>query len=428
MRAAGDGKIDTGNSLKQRTGLTDANQDYRKRPVWPGCGYWILSMIVAGGTASSLMADFGAEVVKIERPGGGDPLRNWGPFANGVSLWWKVHSRNKKSVTLNLGTPEGQSILKDMAAKADALIEGFRPGVMERWGLGPDDLLQVNPGLIMLRYSGFGQTGPYKDRPGFGHDRRVHERLRGHDRFPGHPAGAAPGAAGRRGGRRLRSNGRNDGPVPPRRRRQREGPGGRRVFVRAALPAVHPSRHHVRPDGHKSRARRQRFPRRPPPRSLYRTSDQRWMGLSATSQSTFEGLARAMGMPELIDRPSFLDNASRIENRDELNDELNSWLSQRTLNETLDQLIPAGGVVGPVYGAADIVEDPHYQAREDIIEINDPELGHTRMLGIVPKFSETPGAVEHAGPTVGQHNSDIYGEWLGLSAAELAGMTERGVI
>jgi formyl-CoA transferase len=164
------------------------------------------------------------------------------------------------------------------------------------------------------------------------------------------------------------------------------------------------------------------------PRSLYRTGDQRWLGLSATSQSTFESLARAMGMAQLIDRPAFADNAARLDNRQELNDELDAWLSGRTLDETLDQLIPAGGVVGPVYNAAQIVEDPHYLAREDIIEIDDPELGHTKMVGIVPKFSDTPGAVEHAGPTVGQHNAAIYGSWLGLGETELAGLKERGVI
>ncbi|MCI0845543.1 MAG: CoA transferase, partial [Chloroflexi bacterium] len=125
-----------------------------------------LSTIVAGSTASSLLADFGAEVVKVERPGAGDPLRNWGPFANGVSIWWKVHSRNKKSITLDLGKEQGQELLKSLVAQADLLIEGFRPGVMERWGLGPDDLHAVNPGLVMVRFSGFGQTGPYKDRPG----------------------------------------------------------------------------------------------------------------------------------------------------------------------------------------------------------------------------------------------------------------------
>ena len=384
-------------------------------------------MIVAGGTASSLMADFGAEVVKVERPGGGDPLRNWGPFANGVSLWWKVHSRNKKSITLNLGNPEGQGILRDLAARADVLIEGFRPGVMERWGLGPEELQAANPALIMLRYSGFGQTGPYKDRPGFG---TIAECMSGYvgmtgfqDTAPVLPpvplADEVAGVFGAMAGMMALYH-------------RDAGGGGKGQVVdvslfeplfRLCIPHVTMfdllgiNRERVGND----------FPDAAP-RSLYRTGDQRWLGLSATSQSTFEGLSRAMGMPELIDRPAFADNATRIENRGELNDELNEWLSERTLDETLGQLIPAGGVVGPVYGAADIVEDPHYQAREDIIEIDDPELGHTRMLGIVPKFSDTPGAVEHAGPTVGQHNAAIYRSWLGLEEKDLAGLTERGVI
>lgn len=403
-------------------------------------------MIVAGGTASSLMADFGAEVVKVERPGGGDPLRNWGPFANGVSLWWKVHSRNKKSVTLNLGNPEGQDILKDLAAKADVLIEGFRPGVMERWGLGPDDLLQVNPGLVMLRYSGFGQTGPYRERPGFGTIAECMSGYVGMTGFQDTPPVLPPvpladevaGVFGAMAGMMAlyHRDAQLSLPLEGEDRGEGENPGlrgsGRGQVIdvslfeplfRLCIPHITMfdllgiNRERVGND----------FPDAAP-RSLYRTRDDRWLGLSATSQSTFEGLAKAMGMPELIDRPAFTDNASRIENREELNDELNAWLSGHTLDETLGQLIPAGGVVGPVYGAADIVEDPHYQAREDIIEIDDPELGHTRMLGIVPKFSETPGAVEHAGPTVGQHNAAIYAAWLGLGEAELAGLSERGII
>ena len=164
------------------------------------------------------------------------------------------------------------------------------------------------------------------------------------------------------------------------------------------------------------------------PRSLYKTSDDCWLGLSATSQSTFESLAHAMGMPELISRPEFKDNAARLENRDTLNDELQEWLGQRDLNETMDLLIPAGGVVGPVYDAAQIMNDPHYLAREDIIDIDDPELGRTKMLGVVPKFSETPGSVEHAGPTVGEHNRHIYGSWLGLGEADLGALAGQGTI
>ena len=411
--------------------MTEANQDTGKGPL-AGLRALDLSMIVAGGTASSLMADFGAEVVKVERPGGGDPLRNWGPFANGVSLWWKVHSRNKKSVTLNLGNAEGQSILKDLAARADVLIEGFRPGVMERWGLGPDELRQINPRLVMLRYSGFGQTGPYKDRPGFG---TIAECMSGYVGMTGFqdtppvlpPVPLADEVAGVFGAMA--------GMMALYHRDAGGGGTGQVVDVSLFEPLFRLCIPHITMFdllGINRERVGNDFPDAAP-RSLYRTGpsedgEGRWLGLSATSQSTFENLARAMGRPELIDRPAFADNASRIENRVELNGELDAWLSKRSLDEALEQLIPAGGVVGPVYSAAQIVEDPHYQAREDIIEIEDPELGHTRMLGIVPKFSETPGAVEHAGPTVGQHNAAVYGAWLGLGEEELTGLSERGII
>ncbi len=405
--------------------MTNARQTAAGGPL-AGLRVLDLSMIVAGGTASSLMADFGAEVVKVERPGTGDPLRNWGPFANGVSLWWKVHSRNKKSVTLNLGDTEGQGILKDLAARADVLIEGFRPGVMERWGLGPDELLEANPGLVMLRYSGFGQTGPYRERPGFGTIAECMSGYVGMTGFQDTPPVLPPvpladevaGVFGAMAGMMALYH------------RDARGGKGQVVDVSLFEPLFRLCIPHITMFDMLG-INRERVGNDFPdaaPRSLYRTGDERWLGLSATSQSTFEGLAKAIGMPELIDRPSFADNAARIENREELNDELNAWLGERTLQDTLDQLIPAGGVVGPVYGAADIIEDPHFQAREDIIEIDDPELGHTRMVGVVPKFSETPGAVEHAGPTVGQHNVTIYGTWLGLSEPELDRLRDRGVI
>ena len=386
-----------------------------------------LSVIVAGGTASSLMADFGAEVVKVEQPGNGDPLRNWGPFANGVSLWWKVHSRNKKSITLNLGAPEGQGVLKRLAEQADVLIEGFRPGVMERWDLGPEALHEVNPRLVMLRYSGFGQTGPYRERPGFGTIAECMSGFVGMTGFQDTPPVLPPvpladevaGVFGAMAGMMALYH------------RDSGGSGKGQVvdlslfepLFRLCIPHVTMfdllgiNRERVGND----------FPDAAP-RSLYRTGDERWLGLSATSQRTFENLARAMGMPELTERPAFKDNAARLENSEELNQELNAWLGQRSLQQIMDQLVPAGGVVGPVYDAAQIVEDPHYQAREDIIEIDDPELGHTRMLGVVPKFSDTPGAVDHAGPTVGEHNAVIYGSWLGLSAEDLEVMGERGTV
>ena len=388
-----------------------------------------LSIIVAGGTASSLLADFGAEVIKVERPGAGDPLRNWGPFANGVSLWWKVHSRNKKSITLNLATPEGQDILKQLAAQADVLIEGFRPGAMELWGLGPDDLQAVNAKLVMLRFSGFGQTGPYKDRPGFG---TIAECMSGYINMTGFPdtapnlppiplADEIAGVFGAMAGMMALYH--RDASGDPDAKGQVVDVSLFEPLFRLCIPHITMfdmlgiNRERVGND----------FPDAAP-RSLYKTSDDRWLGLSATSQSTFERLAQAMGMPNLISRPEFKDNAARLENRDSLNDELQGWLGQRDLEEIMDQLIPSGGVVGPVYDAPQIMSDPHYRAREDIIDIDDPELGKTKMLGIVPKFSETPGAVEHAGPNVGERNQHIYGSWLGLDEGELADMTGQGTI
>ena len=395
-----------------------------------------LSTIVAGSTASSLLADFGAEVVKVERPGTGDPLRNWGPFANGVSLWWKVHSRNKKSITLDLGRDQGQELLKRLAAQSDLLIEGFRPGVMERWGLGPDDLHGVNPGLVMVRYSGFGQTGPYKDRPGFG---TIAECMSGYVAMAGFPdsppllppvplADEISGVFGAMAAmmalyHRDVTSSDGDGIAAHQRSGQVIDMSLFEPLFRLCIPNVTMfdllgiSRERVGND----------FPDAAP-RSLYRTADGRWLGLSATSQATFESLVRAMGLPQLLQDSRFKDNAARLQNVESLNHELQDWLGRRPLTEIMEQLIPAGGVVGPVYDAAQIMEDPHYQAREDILEIDDPELGRTRIPGIVPKFSETPGSVEHAGPTLGEHNSQIYGSWLGLSEQDLEELGEQGVI
>ena len=390
-----------------------------------------LSIIVAGGTATSLLADFGAEVVKVERPGSGDPLRNWGPFANGVSLWWKVHSRNKKSITLNLAETEGQELLKKLALQADLLVEGFRPGAMERWGLGPDDLREINPSLIMVRFSGFGQTGPYKDRPGFGTIAECMSGYVGMTGFSDSPPVLPPipladelaGVFGAMSGmmalyhRDARGPGENGGK-------------GQVIDVSLFEPLFRLCIPHVTMYdllGINRERVGNDFPDAAP-RSLYQTGDQGWLGLSATSQNTFEGLARSMGMPELIGNPEFKDNAARMENRDSLNDVLNDWLGKRTTSEIMEQMIPAGGVVGPVYDAARIVEDPHYRERGDILELDDPELGKTKMVGVVPKFSETPGAVEHAGPTLGEHNNHIYGSWLGYDEEQVEELAGRGVI
>lgn len=395
-----------------------------------------LSILIAGGTASSLLADFGAEVVKVERPGNGDPLRNWGPFYNDVSLWWKVHSRNKKSITLDLSHSEGQAVLKKLAEQADLLIEGFRPGTMERWGLGPEDLQQVNPGLVMLRYSGFGQTGPYKDRPGFGTIAECMSGYIGMTGFPDSPPVLPPipladeiaGVFGAMSAMMALYH-RDVLSAKPKEGSSTKGKGqviDMSLFeplFRLCIPHVTMYdllgiiRERVGND----------FPDAAP-RSLYSTGDDQWLGLSATSQSTWESLARAMGLSELIEDPRFKDNSARLENKDALNLLLQNWLGQRPLTQVMEELVPSGGVVGPVYNAQQIVEDPHYQDREDIIEVDDPELGRTRMLGVVPKFSDTPGKVEHAGPRIGEHNREIFREWLGFGDAELNDLSSKGLI
>ena len=385
-----------------------------------------LSTIVAGSTASSLFADFGAEVIKIERPGSGDPLRNWGPFVNDISLWWKVHSRNKKSITLNLNSDEGRSIFRLLVCQADVVIEGFRPGVMERWELGPTELHDLNPGLVMLRYSGFGQSGPYKDRPGFG---TIAECMSGYVGMTGFqnsppvlpPVPLADEIAGVFGAM--------SGMMALYHRDTAEQGKGQVVDLSLFEPLFRLCIPHITMYD-QLQINRERVGNDFPdaaPRSLYKTGDDKWLGLSATSQRTFESLAEAMGMPQLLDRPEFRDNPSRLENRDALNDELNGWIGNRNLDDIMEQLIPAGGVVGPVYDAKQIMEDPHYHARDDIVELDDPDLGKTKLIGIVPKFSDTPGKVEHAGPAVGEHNYVIYGSWLDMGDDQISDLIQRGV-
>ena len=394
-----------------------------------------LSIIVAGGTASSLLADFGADVVKIERPGGGDPLRNWGPFVNGVSLWWKVHSRNKRSLTLDLGQPDGQALLLELAAQADMLIEGFRPGTLERWNIGPEQLHRVNPGLVILRYSGFGQTGPYKDRPGFG---TIAECMSGYIAMTGFPetppvlppiplADEIAGVFGAMAGMMALYRRQTLAASPDASSTARTG---QVVDLSLFEPLFRLCIPHI-PMYDLLGIVRERVGNDFPdaaPRSLYQTEDSRWLGLSATSQSTWEALARAMGLADALDDPRFVNNGSRLENKDALNAILQQWLGSRPLEEILQSLVPAGGVVGPVYDSAQIVNDPHYLDRGDIVRVDDPEIGQTVMPGVIPKFSDTPGDIDHAGPTLGEHNEQVLESWLGYDAGQVAELASRGTI
>ena len=385
-----------------------------------------LTTIVSGGTVTSILADFGARVIKIENPQGGDPLRAWGPTKNGVSLWWKVVSRNKQSITLNLRDPRGQDLVKRLVAKADVLVENFRPGTMERWHLGYGALAAVNPGLVMVRISGFGQTGPYRDRPGFG---TVAEAMSGFVALSGFPGGPPV--------------------LPPMpladevcglfaalaamialHHRDRRGGLGQEIDASLYEPLFRllvPNVSQFALLGEVQPRAGNRFAGGAP-RNLYRSQDDEWVAISATTQRTFERLAQTMDRADLLADPRFAGNLNRVANVEALDAIIQEWMGARPLAEILRRLEAAEAVAGPVYDVRRILSDPHYRDRGDVITVADPDVGDLPMPGVVPKLSQTPGHVSHAGPRLGEHNETIYGDVLGLSGDVRANLAREGVI
>jgi len=385
-----------------------------------------LTTIVSGGTVTSILADFGARVIKIENPQGGDPLRAWGPTKNGVSLWWKVVSRNKQSITLNLRDPRGQDLVKRLVAKADVLVENFRPGTMERWHLGYDALAAANPGLVMVRISGFGQTGPYRDRPGFG---TVAEAMSGFVALSGFPGGPPV--------------------LPPMpladevcglfaalaamialHHRDRRGGLGQEIDASLYEPLFRllvPNVPQFALLGEVQPRAGNRFAGGAP-RNLYRSQDDEWVAISATTQRTFDRLAQTMDRADLLADPRFAGNLNRVANVEALDAIIQEWMGARPLDEILRRLEEAEAVAGPVYDVRRILSDPHYRERGDVITVVDPDVGDLPMPGVIPKLSQTPGHVSHAGPRLGEHNETIYGDVLGLSGDVRANLAREGVI
>lgn len=385
-----------------------------------------LTTIVSGGTVTSILADFGARVIKIENPDGGDPLRAWGPTKNGASLWWKVVSRNKQSITLNLRDPRGQDLVKQLVAKADVLVENFRPGTMERWHLGYETLAAVNPGLVMVRISGFGQTGPYRDRPGFG---TVAEAMSGFVAQSGFP----------------------DGPpvLPPMpladevcglfaalaamialHHRDRCGGLGQQIDASLYEPLFRllvPNVPQFALLGEVQPRVGNRFAGGAP-RNLYRSQDGEWVAISATTQRTFERLAHTIDRADLPTDPRFADNLRRVANVDALDAIIQEWMAARPMDEILRRLEAAEAVVGPVFDVRRILSDPHYRDRGDVITIPDADVGPLPMPGVIPHLSGTPGRIDHAGPRLGEHNDAVYGGVLGLSSDARAHLAREGVI
>lgn len=385
-----------------------------------------LGTLLAGPFAGRLLADFGAEVIKVEPPGKPDPMRNWGKEKDGVGLWWPVQSRNKKSITLNLRVKEGQAVLKDLVKEADILIENFRPGTMEKWNLSYEELSAINPGLIMARTSGFGQSGPYKQRAGFGSVAEAMGGLRYVTGFPDRP----PARIGISIGDTLAALFSTIGCMTALHERERSGRG--QVVDTAIYESVFGVMESLVPDYLLAGYIRERMGNILPgiaPSNIYLTRDETYIVIGANADRVFRRLCEAMGEPELADDPKFATHTARGEHQRELDARIETWTKTLDAKDVLSLLEEKGVPSGMIYSAKEIVEDPHYQAREMIIETEHPQLGKFPMPGVVPKLSRTPGQVQSVGAEeLGQHNDEVYRELLGYDKAKLQSLKDQHVI
>ncbi|TGD96341.1 CaiB/BaiF CoA transferase family protein [Methylobacterium nonmethylotrophicum] len=385
-----------------------------------------MGSFIAGPYCGQLLADLGADVVKIEPPRAGDVMRQWGAVQlDGKSLWWPVIARNKRSLTLDLRVPRGQEIARALLREADILVENFRPGTLEKWGLGPDDLWGTNPGLIVARVSGFGQTGPYSRDVGFGAIAEAMAGLRALAGFPDRP----PPRAGLSIGDSLAGVFAALGTMAALEARHRTGKG--QVVDVGITDAVLAVQESVLSEYGATGALRQRTGTRLPgiaPSNLYPTQDGQWAIIGGNGDAIFRRLAEAMGSPDLADDPRYATHRARGAHQEELDDIVAAWTRTLPLDALLALLKRADVPAGPLNDAAGIVQDPHFRARGAVVEVEAEEYGRLTMQGVAPRLSETPGAVRWAGPALGQHTHEVLSERLGLSADDIATLEADGVI
>ncbi len=385
-----------------------------------------ISTVVAGPFAAGLLGDFGAEIVKVEMPGVGDSLRALAPHKDGVPLWWKVTNRNKKGVTLDLRIPEGRDLFARLVADADVLVENFRPGTLDGWGITRAWLQGLNPRLTILRVTGFGQDGPYAGRPGFA---RIFEAMSGFTQICGEEDGRplhlgypiSDAVAGLFGALGILAA-LHDLARHPERRGQEIDCSATEAMMRTLefLAIEYDQLGAVRTrSGNRSQYAA--------PGNVYRTADDKWASIAASTQSIFVRLCAALDLKHLLEDPRFALNPARVKNYRELDEIVGAAIGRLTLAELRDTLTRHEVGFSPIYDIADVFADPQFQARQAIVSVPDAELGSVRMQGVVPRFSETPGAVRHAGPAIGQHNEEVYGS-LGLSGAEISALRARKVI
>jgi len=383
-----------------------------------------LGQLIAGPFAAKTLADFGAEVVKIEPPGAGDPLRKWRLLKNGTSVWWQVQSRNKRSLALDLRTPEGQDVVRKLALEADVLIENFRPGAMEGWNLGPDELLAANPKLIVLRISGYGQTGPYRNRPGFG---VVAEAMGGLRHLTAEP-GRVPVRVGVSIGDTLAALHGVIGILLALQHRHASGRG--QVIDVALYEAVFNCMESLLPEYSAFDAVRGPAGSALPgiaPSNAYRCNDGGYALIAGNGDSIFRRLMTLIGRDDLAADPALADNAGRVARVAELDDVIGAWTAQRSVDEVMAALDGASVPAGRIYSVADIAADPHYQARGMLDQVRMDDGSTLTVPGIVPKLSATPGRHRRNAPKLGQDSGDVLRE-IGLTDAQIVALRERGIV
>jgi formyl-CoA transferase len=384
-----------------------------------------LGTLIAGPFCARLLGEFGAEVIKIEPPGVGDPLRKWRKLHRGTSLWWQVQARNKKSVTLDLKRPEAQEIVRKLVAGADIVVENFRPGAMEKWNLGWEQLARVNPGLIMVRLSGFGQTGPYRDRPGFG---AIGESMGGLRYVTGYPD-RPPVRVGVSIGDSIAALHGVIGALMA--LRHREVNGGRGQFVDVALyEAVFNMMESVLPEYDMFGLVRERSGASLPgivPSNTYVTRDRKYVVIGANADSIFKRMMIAIGRADLANDPGLAHNDGRVARTEDIETVIGDWVAAHDLDHVLGVLEAADVPSGKIYDIADIVNDPHYAARGMIREHRLEDGRTLKLPGIVPRLSETPADTKWLGPALGAHTEEVLGA-LGYSQEQMRNLKQQGVI
>ncbi|WP_397452371.1 CaiB/BaiF CoA transferase family protein [Pseudomonas sp. NA-150] len=384
-----------------------------------------IGTLIAAPFAARLLAEFGAEVIKIESMGQGDPLRKWRKLHEGTSLWWYLQSRNKKSLALNLKSPEGIAIVKQLAESTDVLIENLRPGALEKLGLGWDVLHAINPKLTLVRISGYGQTGPYRDRPGFG---AIGEAMGGIRYTTGTP-GTPPARVGVSLGDSLASMHAVMGALMSL-LRVKTGQGDGQVVDVSLAESVFNVMESLVPEYDMLGHVRERSGGALPgiaPSNTYPTADGAYVVIAGNSDPIFKRLMQVIGRDDLGENPAFAHNDGRALQSGMLDEAISAWSSSQSIDVVLQALETAEVPAGRIYSVADIVADPHYQAREMIIDAQLPGGAAVKMPGIVPKLSETPGAVNWQGPSLGQHTSSVLSE-LGMTESDIARLKSEGVV